>query len=81
MQDRPLEDWEYPDEGDDSEDDSVDTYACPKCGTQVYEDAVACPVCGHYLTRPSTSPLSGKPGWYVALLLLIIVVIGLSLAI
>jgi predicted RNA-binding Zn-ribbon protein involved in translation (DUF1610 family) len=57
------EDWE---EGDDAwEDDEAESSVseCPKCGADIYEDAVRCPLCGEYVTR-STSPWSQRPMWW-----------------
>lgn len=77
--DRPLEDWEYPDEdADDSEDDETPTRACPKCGMDVYEDAVQCPLCGEYFTRGSRA-WEGRPFWWMVLGLLGIMAVILML--
>ena len=57
------EDW---DEGEDAWDDDESAAVvteCPKCGADIYEDAVRCPLCGEYVTQ-STSPWSQKPGWW-----------------
>ncbi len=62
--DNELRDDEYPDEP--VEDDDTDTYACPHCGAEVYDNAVQCPVCGDYITA-SESPLAGWPVWWLAL--------------
>ncbi len=57
------DDW---DEGDDAwngdDADSV-TSECPKCGADVYEDAVRCPLCGEYITH-GRSAWDGKPVWW-----------------
>ena len=64
------EDWEESSEWEeDSSDDLVETVPCPRCGAEIYEDAVRCPACGEYVTH-STSPWIGRPGWWVALALL-----------
>ena len=63
--DDEQEDEEW-DEGEDAWDDDDDESAvseCPKCGADIYEDAVRCPLCGEYLTR-STSAWSSKPLWW-----------------
>ena len=36
---------------------------CPKCGADIYEDAVRCPLCGEYVTH-STSVWSERPAWW-----------------
>ena len=62
-------DDEYDDDDErDQYDDSSETIVCPACGADVYEDSPRCPTCGNYIT-PSTSPLSGRPQWYVLLAL------------
>jgi hypothetical protein len=53
--DDDLEDWEYPDESDQYDQDSP-TDLCPECGADFYEDAEQCPVCGYYFIR-DTNPL------------------------
>ena len=64
------DDWEDPDYGDDDygDDDEPELLACPECGGEVYEDAEQCPHCGQYI-KPggSTSVLSGRPFWFIAL--------------
>lgn len=60
------DDWEYPDELDSDDDDSL-TDPCPECGADVFEDADQCPVCGHYVIR-DTNPLreSSRPlAWLI----------------
>ena len=57
------EDW---DDGDHAwEDDDADSAVaeCPKCGCDVYEDAVRCPLCGEYMPH-SRSPWSARPMWW-----------------
>jgi hypothetical protein len=63
--DDELDDREYPDE-DESDDDDLETIACPQCRRQVYEEAEQCPHCGHFIT-PETHVWSGKPWWWTAL--------------
>jgi hypothetical protein len=53
-----LDDSEYPEPDDDSEDDG--TVPCPYCGAALYEDAERCPRCENYVSRedaPSRVPL------------------------
>ena len=57
-------DDEYP---DDIDDDSTDTIACPRCGAEVYEDAVRCPVCGDYIEHSGGSAWTGRPFWWIML--------------
>lgn len=63
--DRPLEDWEYP-ESDDPDDDVTPTIDCSACGATVYEDVPACPACGEYITRGQTI-WDGRPVWWIVL--------------
>jgi len=56
-------DDEYPDD----EDDSTDTMACPRCGAEVYEDAVRCPVCGDYIGHSGGTAWTGRPFWWILL--------------
>jgi hypothetical protein len=56
-------DW---DEGEDAwEDDESESAVseCPKCGADIYEDAIRCPLCGEYVTH-SKSPWSQRPIWW-----------------
>ena len=62
------EDWEYPDEGE-SDSAEIELVACPKCGSEIYEEAVQCHHCGTYVTF-SSSPFEGKPIAWVVLGLL-----------
>ena len=64
--DRPLEEWEFPDPDESEDEDLSETLACPSCGTFIYEDAEQCPACGEYVEFPSRA-LSGWPWWFVAL--------------
>lgn len=60
------EEWEdLPEEPED-----VGYVECQNCGEEIYEESEQCPYCGFYVVRGSSSPFSGKPGWYVALALL-----------
>jgi predicted RNA-binding Zn-ribbon protein involved in translation (DUF1610 family) len=68
--DRPLEDREDPEDNEEEDDDEVELGECPKCGMEIYEDAVRCPLCGEYIGRPSNSMLVGRPWWFVLLALL-----------
>lgn len=47
--DRPLQQREYPDEADLSDDDSADLEPCPACGELVYEGAPQCPYCREWM--------------------------------
>ena len=76
---RPLEDWEYPDP-DDSDDGMPGTVACAACGTEIYEDAPQCPVCGEYVTALRGSHWEGRPGWWIALGLLGVIAVIYLLA-
>ena len=77
IENRPLEDWEYP-EPDDDDDDIAETLDCPACGAAIYEDAEQCPDCGEYVEFVGHG-LSGRPVWFVALGLLGIIVLSLLL--
>ena len=66
--DDELNDWEYPDE--DEMDGLSDTYPCPNCDAEVYEDAVQCPACGQYITPGSGNFWAGRSAWWVLLGLL-----------
>ncbi len=57
------EDWDEGDDAWDDEDAETATSECPKCGCDVYEDAVRCPLCGEYITH-SHSPWKSKPTWF-----------------
>ncbi len=83
--DRPLQDWEYPDENEstyDSADDSDDydsnddsdeniIVRCPQCGTELYDDDTICPKCGQMITD------SGKSVSIWVIILFAAAVIGL----
>jgi hypothetical protein len=73
-----LEDEDWDDGPDDAESSVAE---CPKCGADIYEDAVRCPICGDYVTR-STSPWPGRPMWWRLLGLagVIAVIAGILLA-
>lgn len=68
-----LEDDEYPDEVEGSDDwcddDPSQTLPCPSCHAEIYEDAEQCPICGNYITREYS--LRGV-WWWTALVLLIL---------
>jgi hypothetical protein len=63
-----LSDEEYPDETDADwdEEDETETFPCPVCGADVYEQSERCPMCGEYVS-PSTSPLAGRSAAFVIL--------------
>jgi hypothetical protein len=67
--DDELNDWEYPDEGE--EDNGVsETCPCSECGAEVYEDTVRCPVCGQFISPGARNLWSGRSAWWVLLGLL-----------
>lgn len=66
-----LEDYEYPDE-DDADDD--ETIPCPHCHEPVYENAERCPECGQYLSRED-APYQRKPVWFIVGFLLCMAVV------
>ena len=70
--DDPLDDDEF----DDGEEDDLESslIECPKCGVDIYEDAVRCPLCGEYITR-THSIWQGKPLWWKVIGLLGIIAI------
>lgn len=72
-------DWDDDEFCEDDDDDSVELIACPHCSAEIYEDAVRCPVCGEYIIK-STSPMAGRPLWFVLLGLagIIAVIVGLA---
>lgn len=61
--DKPLEDYEYPDEFDDGDDY---TRPCPHCGAEIYDDADYCPVCNQYILS-TTSPWHGRSATWLIL--------------
>ena len=67
-----LSDEEYPDDVDASDelDDSTQTFCCPECGSEIYEDAPQCAICGHYVTAHDRS---SQGWWWVAMVTLLIV--------
>jgi hypothetical protein len=77
------EDWDEGEEAWDDDDAESSVTECPKCGADLYEDAVRCPLCGEYVTH-STSAWSQKPAWWrmlglagiIALIVALIVVGG-----
>ncbi len=56
------------DEGEDwtSDDDEAETFACPACGAEVYEESQRCPSCGEYVVH-DTRAWTGKPLWWILL--------------
>ena len=73
--DRPLEDWEFPDPDEFDDDDGTRTITCADCGAEVYEDAPQCPICGEYISSSSGSLWQGRPGWWIVLGLLGIIAV------
>jgi len=76
--DRPLADWEYPDGEDEDALDESPTHECPKCGCDVYDDAVKCPVCGEYFSREAGAP-SSFPVWVRVTTLVVLAVLILTI--
>lgn len=68
MRNGPLEDWEYPDPDDHTEDDM--TQFCHYCRRPVYYDMDECPTCGRPLDGQVPSVFTGKPWWFILLALL-----------
>jgi len=60
--DASEEDWGE-DYGDEEDDSDSPTTMCPKCGADMYQDAVRCPLCGEYVTRVH-HVWEGKPLWW-----------------
>ncbi|MEM8681248.1 MAG: zinc ribbon domain-containing protein [Planctomycetota bacterium] len=50
-----LEDWEYPDE-DDEGDDEAYLVPCPECGHEMDADAECCPACGYWIVPDRSIP-------------------------
>jgi hypothetical protein len=67
--DKPLEEKEYPDDADVSDEEDEEESAlrlshCPACGELIYEQAQQCPHCKEWVVQPVQSwRLSRK--WYV----------------
>jgi len=66
-----LEDYEYPDEDDAGDDETI---PCPHCHEPVYENAERCPECGQYLSRED-APYQRKPVWFIVGFLLCMTVV------
>ncbi len=77
--DNDPDEYDYETSDDDSDFDDSDTVPCPSCGEAVYEDSERCPYCGDYITF-STSPLSGRPTWWIVLGLIGIVAVVVALS-
>lgn len=74
--DSQLEEFEYPDEPDpDDAIDESDTFPCPECGEDIYEDTPSCPYCGQYVTFPTRSWSGRSAAWIVIGMLGILAVI------
>ena len=56
-----VEDWD--------QDNEQETYPCPYCGEDVYEDAERCPHCDKYISGEDAPP-TRKPLWFVVALVL-----------
>jgi len=79
LEDRPLEDWEYPEPDEADDGDFSETRPCPSCGASIYEDTERCPICGDYIVA-SSAALAGWPWWFIVLgligLVAVILVLG-----
>ncbi len=73
-----LDDDEYPEPDDESEDAKSETVPCPECGADVYEDAVQCPHCGAYIE--STPSKEGAWWIIVGVIVAILAILTLALA-
>lgn len=65
------EDWH---EDDDDDDGYV---PCPHCGATMLEAADYCPGCNRWITSEDL-PVRRHPGWIIAVVVILVVVIGLS---
>ena len=79
LRDSEFSDDDPCDDCDDSDDELTETAPCPRCGAEMYEDAVQCPACGSYVTH-TTNVWSGRPAWWIVLGLLGILAVILTLA-
>lgn len=61
---REDDDWADDNVEDWDEDSDEETYPCPYCGADVYEDAERCPICERYLSDENAPPQS-RPWWIV----------------
>jgi hypothetical protein len=59
--DEGVEDWD--------QDNEQETYPCPYCGKEVYEDAERCPRCEKYISGEDATT-TRKPWWFVVALVL-----------
>lgn len=66
--DGPDEEW-VDDETDDSE---AETLFCPSCRGEVYEETQKCPHCGEWITPVYNARGGFKSGWFIAVVLLLI---------
>jgi predicted RNA-binding Zn-ribbon protein involved in translation (DUF1610 family) len=57
------DDWDEGDDAWEDEDAEAALVECPKCGCDIYEDAVQCPLCGEYVTHRH-SIWADKPVWW-----------------
>ncbi len=79
MPDR-WDDNRWDDDIEDEEDleeyaDDEQTYPCPECGREIYDDSERCPHCGHYISEEDSPP--SRPAWWIVLgVLLCLLVIG-----
>ncbi len=71
-----LGERDLPDEADvKAGEDESDTFTCPYCGQEVYEDAIRCPHCQRYVSKEDAK--SHHP-WYWVVLIVILAMVGLA---
>ena len=75
--DHPIEDHEYPDESDWSDDDYSETASCPNCGSEIYIDSEWCSVCGEYISMKNRP--TKHPAWVVAVIIVLILALATTL--
>lgn len=77
--------WEPDDEPDidkwdrdDYDEVSWESWECPYCGEEMYDDSPRCPHCGNYLSREDEP--GHKPRWVLltAVILLVLILSGLT---
>ncbi len=57
-----TDDYDNEENDDPGWEEGGDTFPCPYCGEEIYEDAEICPYCGSYIIEQERSP---KPTWIV----------------
>ena len=69
--DRPIEDYEYPDESDWTDDDDIPrTTPCPNCGSEIYFDSEWCSACGEYIDLNARTRKHSN--WVIAVIIIVI---------